>query len=280
MAKISIYKSDEGKIQVLSYYETLLLQWHQPNRQITLETTFGDTFIIESGLKESPAILFLHGSGSNSAMWLADAMILSETYHVFAIDIIGECGKSSENRAVFDNENYSNWIYEIIEKLELNSVSIIACSLGGWIAMDFSIKHPERIEKLVLIATAGITQVKIKTIFWIILTSVMGTWGFNKLNKMVYGNLNIDIEALEFASLVRMYYKPRTDVLPVLTTESLQQIKTPTLFIGGENDCFYNSQKTATRLKENLDNVKCLVLKDNGHIIINQTYNILQFLKS
>ena len=280
MAKTLIYKTDGGKKQVLIYYETLLLQWHQPFRQITIETTFGDTFIIESGIKESPAIFLLHGSGSNSAMWLADAMKLSETYHVFAIDIIGECGKSSENRPAFKNGNYSSWISEIIEKLTLNRVSIIACSLGGWIALDFSINHPEQIEKLVLMATAGITQVKLKTIFWIIIISMMGTWGFNKLNKMVYGNLNIDNKAIEFASLVKKNYKPRTDVLPVLTNESLQLIKAPTLFIGGENDCFYNPQKTASRLKENMGNIKCLVLKDTGHVLTNQTNNILQFLNS
>jgi pimeloyl-ACP methyl ester carboxylesterase len=280
MAKTLIYNSDEGKSQILSYYETLLKQWHQPYRQINLETKFGATFIIESGKKESPAILFLHGSGSNSAMWLSDAMILSESYHVFAIDIPGECGKSSENRPLFGNGNYSNWISEIIEKLALNRISIIACSLGGWIALDFSIKHPERIEKLVLMATAGITQVKLKTIFWIIITSMMGTWGFNKLNRMVYGNLTIDNKALEFASLVKENYKPRTDVLPVLTNESLRQIKAPTLFIGGENDCFYDSRKTASRLKENMDNVKCLVLKDTGHVLTNLTNYILQFLNS
>lgn len=280
MAKTLIYKSDEGKTQVLNYYESLLSKWHQPYRQITLDTTFGDTFIIESGLKKSPAVIFLHGSGSNSAMWLADAMILSATHHVYAIDIIGECGKSSENRPVFENGNYSKWITGIIEKLALDRVSVIACSLGGWIAMDFSINHPERLEKLVLMATAGITQIKLKTIFWIILTSVMGTWGFNKINKMVYGNLNIDKHALEFASLVRKHYKPRTDVLPVLTKRSLQQIKAPTLFIGGEHDCFYNSRKTASRLKANLDNVSCLVLKNTGHVLTNQTSTILQFLNS
>lgn len=278
MAKTLIYKSDEGKNQVLNYYETLLLQWPQPYEKITLETTFGKTFIIKSGKKESPAILLLHGSASNSAMWLADTKELSKWYHIFAIDIIGECGKSSENRPAFKNNNYSNWISEIIEKLALNRVSIIACSLGGWIAMDFSIKHPENIKKLVLIATAGITQVKLKTIFWIIITSMMGTHGFNKLNKMVFGNLNIDKNTMEFALLVKNNFKPRTDVLPVLTNESLQLIKAPTLFIGGENDCFYDSLKTASRLKENIDNIQCLVLKDTGHVITGQINNILQFL--
>lgn len=72
MAKTSIYKTDEGKNQVLSYYETLLLQWHQPFCQLTIETTFGETYITESGEKTAPKLILLHGSSSNSAMWIAE----------------------------------------------------------------------------------------------------------------------------------------------------------------------------------------------------------------
>jgi pimeloyl-ACP methyl ester carboxylesterase len=280
MAKTIIYKTDEGKKQVLRYYETLLSQWHQPALQLTVETTFGNSFIIESGKKEAPAILLLHGSGSNSAMWIADVAEISKTYHVFAIDIIGECGKSAENRPTYKGDIYSGWILEIIKELGLKRVSLIGCSLGGWIAIDFATKHPEKTDKLILMATAGITQVKPATVFWIIITSFMGSWGFNKLNKMVYGNLEIDKQTLEYASLIKAHYKPRTDVLPVFDSESLQKIKAPTLFIGGEKDCFYNSQKTASFLKENLNNIQCFVLKDVRHVLINQTDKMLEFLKN
>lgn len=278
MAKTLIYRSGEAKKQVLDFYENILARWPKPSFQFTVETTFGETFIIESGKKDAPAILLLHGSGSNSAMWAADARVLSETLHVFAIDIIGECGKSAESRPPFKDGNYSDWISEIIAKLELNQASILACSLGGWIAIDFTIHHPEKADKLILLATAGITQVKLKTIFWIILTSMTGKRGFYTLNKMVYGNLEIDKSALEFASLVKKNYKSRTDVLPVFTNESLRHISVPVLFIGGENDCFYDSQKTAARLEENLDNIECCLLKDSGHVVTNQAKNILQFL--
>ena len=129
-------------------------------------------------------------------------------------------------------------------------------------------------------ATAGVVQVKVKTIFWIIITSFLGSWGFKRLNNLVYNNLEIAEKALEFASLIKNHYKPRTDVLPVLQDDSLQKISVPTFFIGGENDCFYDSQKTASRLKNNLENVHCLVLENNGHVLINQTDKIVQFLNS
>jgi len=276
----SIYKTDEEKKQVISFYDNLLKEWHQPSKQFTIQTAFGDTFLIESGEGNAETVILLHGSGSNSGMWTADVKELSKNYHVYAIDIIGECGKSAENRPSFKSDSYSDWLSEIIEKLGLNKVLLIGCSFGGWIALDFAIKHPEKTIKLLLIATAGVVQVKAKTIFWIIITSFLGSWGFKKLNKLVYNNLKIEEKALEFASLIKKYYKPRTDVLPVLQDESLQKINVPTLFIGGENDCFYNSQKTASRLKNNLENVHCFVLENTGHVLINQTDKILQFLNS
>lgn len=280
MAMISIYKTDEGKRRVISFYENLLEQWQQPSKQFSLKTSYGDAFVIESGEINSQAILLLHGSSTNSGMWLADIEVLSKHYHVFAIDIIGECGKSSGNRPSFKSDSYSDWLSEIVDKLGLNKVSLVGCSLGGWIAMDFAIKYPEKTEKLVLMATAGVVQVKAKTIFWIMITSFLGSWGFKKLNKLVYNNLEIEEKVLEFASLIKKYYKPRTDVLPILQDDSLQKIKVPIFYIGGENDCFYDSQKTASRLNSNLENVYCVVLEKTGHVLINQVDKILQFLNS
>ena len=280
MVKKSIYKSEEGRKQIIDFYESVLLQWYQPSKQFLLETSYGDTFIVENGEKNASVLLLLHGSGSNSAMWISDAKIFSEKYHVFTIDILGECGKSSENRPDFKTGSYSDWILEITEKLGLSKVSVIGCSRGGRIAMDFAVKYPAKVEKLVLMATEGITQVRLKTVFWIIVTSLMGKKGFDMLNKMVYGKLYIDRKTLEFAALIKEYFIPRTDILPVLSDKTLQKIKIPVLFIGGESDCFYNSGKTASRLNKNLDKVQCIVLNNTGHVLINQGKTIIQFLNN
>jgi len=279
MAKKSIYKSAKGKEQILQFYDEFLEGWTKPSRQFHTETKFGQTFIIESGDKSKPSLLLLHGAGSNSAMWMADIELLSEKYHIYAIDILGECGKSAENRLNFKQEDYSNWLAEIFEILNLKTTSIISCSLGGWIALDFSIKYPNKVGKLVLLATAGITQVKLSAIFWITITSIAGNWGFRKLNKMVYGNLKIDVRALKFASLVKMHFKPRTDALPIFTNAQLEKIRASVLFIGGENDCFYNSRKTALRLSAQTK-AKYFILENTGHVLISQTNRIIQFLNA
>jgi pimeloyl-ACP methyl ester carboxylesterase len=278
MTKNSIYRSEQGKQKIIGFYNKLLQDWPQPSEQYFVETKYGETFILESGNKKASPVVLLHGTGSNSAMWIPDAKRLSEKYHVFAIDILGECGKSSENRFDFKGDGFSDWLLEITEKIRIGKFSVIGCSLGGWIALDFAIRYPDRIDKLVLLATAGVTQVKTSTIFWIILTSVVGKWGFRRLNKMVYGNLDIENEVLEFASLIKKYFKPRPDVLPIFSDHQLKKIATSTFFIGGDHDCFYNTDKTAKRLADNVKRFKYSVLKDTGHVLTNQTERIFQFL--
>jgi len=198
MTKNSIYKSETGKKQVLAFYKELLQDWYQPSKQYCLQTSFGETFIIENGNESLPPLVLLHGTGSNSAMWMADVKWLADRFHMFAIDILGECGLSGENRLEYKGVDYSDWLLEILKKLKIDtlSISMVGCSLGGWIALDFSIRCPERVEKLVLLATAGVTQVKTSAIFWVIMTSITGRWGFRKLNKMVYRNLAIDKKLL------------------------------------------------------------------------------------
>jgi len=276
----SIYKSEAGKSEILSFYDGLISDWPEPFEPRIISTKFGDTFILCSGNGKAQPLVLLHGTDSNSAMWKADVTEYSKKYRVFCIDIIGECGKSSENRPDWKGNNYSDWLSEVFTKLDIKSASIVGCSFGGWIATDFTIKHPEKVNKLILLAPAGITQVRPSTIFWIIITSIFGKWGFQKINEMVYGNLEIDKTALEFALLVKKHFKPRTDVLPIFTDTQLQQIQIPVYFIGGEIDCFYNSQKTSLRLFENIKLVKNEVLPNTGHVLINQTSKITNFLAS
>lgn len=147
MEKNTIYRSELGKVEILNFYENLLQDWAKPYKEHFIRTEFGETFVLESGNKTEPVIVLLHGSSSNSMMWKADVEKFSNNYRVIAIDIIGECGKSSENRPSFKNDNYSNWLNDIFVKLDINEAIIIACSLGGWIAIDFSLKFPDKAKK-------------------------------------------------------------------------------------------------------------------------------------
>ncbi|RAV21202.1 hypothetical protein DQG23_11095 [Paenibacillus contaminans] len=69
----NIYKSEVGKREVLGQYRKILASWPVENRQYEVETRFGATFVIESGSKDNPPLILLHGSVSNSFTWYGES---------------------------------------------------------------------------------------------------------------------------------------------------------------------------------------------------------------
>lgn len=278
MTKKNIFKSAAGKKAILEFYQLLLKTSPVPFREHWVQTPQGNTYVLEFGDAKASPLILLHGSSSNSAMWLGDISELVKKFRVLAVDIIGECGLSAENRPLLKSNAYSNWLLTIYNEFKINQASIIGCSLGGWLALDFSMVHPERVTKLILMATGGVVPIKATTLLRILLVSLFGKWGFQQINRMVYHKVPLDDISRQFTALIQANYNPRTEVLPVLTDKQLEKIKASVLFIGGAYDCFYNSRNTASRLAQFVPNFQDEVLKDNRHVLLNQTQIMMQFL--
>lgn len=278
MKKNLIYKSAEGKALIINHYENVMKKWPVDKEFINVETSFGDTFIIASGEKEHKPIILLHGSSTNSAMWMGDVEKLSKNYRVYAVDIIGEPGKSDENRPDMKGNHYGKWLDEILDSLNIEKTILIGNSLGGWMALKYATYKPGKVEKLVLLATSGIAPAKISFLFKAMLLMLLGQRGIDKLNKIVYGDEAIPKEALEYGNLIIKHYNPRMGSLPVFTGEELSKLIMPTLFIGGENDALLPSRKTASRINRLLPTSKTMVLENTGHVIINMVDSVILFL--
>jgi pimeloyl-ACP methyl ester carboxylesterase len=69
-----------------------------PYEKISLETSYGSAFAIACGEKSLPPLFLLHGSSSNSAMWISDAAEYAKHFRVYALDLPGEPGRSAEVR--------------------------------------------------------------------------------------------------------------------------------------------------------------------------------------
>ena len=72
MKKKHIFKSVRGRNCIIDYYDQMLNTYLDNTKQYYLNTSYGSTFSIEAGEKDSPPIVLLHGSGMSSSMWLND----------------------------------------------------------------------------------------------------------------------------------------------------------------------------------------------------------------
>lgn len=280
MKNKSIYKSEEGKKKIQTFYNKFIEILELPHNEIYIDTSFGKTFLLESGNKNGDIIFLIHGSSSNSAMWFEDLKVLSDQYHLFTIDILGEPGKSAENRLNKSNEDYAKWIREILDSLNIKKVTLIGNSFGGWIALKFATTYPEKINKLVLVATSGITPVKFSFIFKSIIYIMQGEKGLKKINKLVYGTDKIPEEVMEVSNLIFKNYNPMLGSLPTFKDSQLIKLKMPVMYIAGENDSTVNVYKSAERIKNLIPNSNIKIIKNNGHVVFNIMDEIIPFLKN
>lgn len=281
-----IYKSEAGKQAVLEKYQEILASWPVPNKQYAVETSFGPTFVIESGLTSNPPLILLHGSVSNSTTWYSDVASFSKTHHVYAIDTIGEAGLSAANRPRYETGAYPQWLNETINALGLNICSIVAMSLGGWMALSFATTYPDKVDKLVLLCPGGLAPEKASFLLKAIFFSFCGKWGKLQILKLVDGGnyspsspSSLE-EDFSLATLTFEHFKPRTGKMPILSDESLSQLTMPILMLFGDSDHLILANKSIKRLKQFASHANIELLAGTGHLIVNQSNRILKFLKN
>lgn len=272
------FKSEEGKKEVLEYYDLLLTKGSLPHEKLMVNTIYGETFIIAIGKKELPPLILLHGSGMNSAMWIKEMEEYSQTHRVYAVDMPGEPGKSDERQLPFESDDFSNWLNDVFNALSINKASIVGISLGTWAGVKFAIKYSDKVEKLVLLCPAGIGPQKKSFAFKALFYMMLGDKGIDKLYYKVNGEKPMPKIMLNYQKLIAKHFNFRKEVIPLFSDDELKKLTMPvSLFVGGK-DVMFHSEKTAKRLESLLDNSQINFIPEEGHSIISQGDKIREFL--
>src|SRR5437667_10142494 len=101
----------------------------------------------------SPVIL-LHGLADDIGVWESAIAPLAAKYRVVALDQIG-FGRSDKPLLNYRVSTFVDFLDGFLNELNIKRASLVGNSLGGWVAADFALKHPDRIERLVLSDAAG-----------------------------------------------------------------------------------------------------------------------------
>ena len=99
--------------------------------------------------------LFVHGFGGEALQWISQMRMLSRSNRVIALDLRGH-GLSDKPAAGYDMPTLLRDLETALDILRVDGPLVLAGhSFGGAIVTDFALLHPERVERLILIATAG-----------------------------------------------------------------------------------------------------------------------------
>ncbi|MEP0861816.1 MAG: alpha/beta fold hydrolase [Ignavibacterium sp.] len=102
-------------------------------------------------------ILFLHGLGSYIPAWKFNIQELKNHFRCIAIDLPG-FGKSDKKIHSGSMEFYGDIVLKFIQSIGVAETNLVGHSMGGQIAINCALNFPDLIDKLVLIAPAGLER--------------------------------------------------------------------------------------------------------------------------
>ena len=177
---------------------------------------------------------------TNSAVWMGDVPIFAGSFRVFCVDMIGEAGLSAPSRPSLATDAHARWLDEILQGLSVARVSIVGVSLGGWLALDYATRNPERVERVAALCPGGVGRQKLGIVFLSIALRMCGAWGRRKLLERILGRSPADPPPgvkvfASFLSLIHRHFRPRMVKLPVFSDDALRRLSMPVLAIVGAN---------------------------------------------
>ena len=100
-----------------------------------------------------PTVVFCHGAQSDHSVWILQSRYLAHHgYGVLALDLPGH-GRSAAP-ALTRIEDMADWVAGAIEAAGARQASVVGHSMGSLIALECAARHPARVAKIALLATA------------------------------------------------------------------------------------------------------------------------------
>jgi pimeloyl-ACP methyl ester carboxylesterase len=266
----SIYKSPEIKARFMEIYDEKMKDWPVPYEDVFVETQYGQVHLIVSGPEDAPPLLLLHASGVASWSWKFNVADLSQHYRTYAIDLIGDVGKSeftSLDNILKTGQDQANLYTEITTKLGVDKAYVVGASDGGFIGTNYALHYPERVEKLALLGPmgyAGATQSVIRIMFaqFFPLKPIQDStfrWAFSDNPKLIE-------EFGEWFQLTMSGYNPARVAPFPISAEERQSLHVPVLFVFGQRDNLVGDPEKARALVGDVPDVRVEVI-DAGHLM-------------
>jgi pimeloyl-ACP methyl ester carboxylesterase len=233
-----------------------------------------------TGSNDAPAVILIHGFGASLQTWDAWVAGLSRTHRVICFDLPGSGLSLPDPAANYTDARTIELLLALLDRLGLQRASIIGHSIGGRIAWTFAAKHPERIDRLVLVSPDGFASpgfeygkapevpgflglmryVLPKPLLRMSLTPAYADPKF--LSDALVDRYDDLIRApgARQALLDRMRQTVLVDPRPLLAS-----IQAPTLLVWGERDAMIPLANSAEYLKT-LPNARLVAIPTAGHL--------------
>lgn len=219
---------------------------------------------------QGPVVILLHGLGAVKEVWMGSFPTLSAQHHLYALDQLG-FGHSDKPLINYKIGTWVDFLYGFMQSQNIGKATLVGNSLGGWIALDFTVRHPDLVDKLVLVDSAGLAwgpggpAVDLNPSTLASTRALLESLFYDK--KMVTDDFVLQVFTRHLGNNDG-YTIERTlagFAQPQFEDDKLKSIHAPTLVVWGREDALIPVSRGA-RFRDGIPGAKLVVFDQCGHV--------------
>ncbi|GAA4926091.1 alpha/beta hydrolase [Nesterenkonia rhizosphaerae] len=146
------WDSAEGQDRFLNAYDESFTDMPETAETFDIRTDFGVVRAYQfEGQGDGPPSVLLPGRASASPVWADNMASLLALGDVYTIDLLGEPGRSVQERPITNDADQAAWLNQVLLQLPPDQFHVMGLSIGGWTAANLALHHPESVTAMTLI---------------------------------------------------------------------------------------------------------------------------------
>jgi pimeloyl-ACP methyl ester carboxylesterase len=208
----------------------------------------GTTLYVEASGKDAAPVIFLHAGVTDSRMWDTQWETVGEGFNVIRYDRPGY-GQSPMSQGLRANRPD---LLALMDALQFDRARLVGCSMGGEIATDFTLEHPDRVLSLTLVSSLvsgfemqGEAPQELFAMFGALekgdaqaaatIAANMYVVGGQRIAEQVSSDILQSVCEM-ILGIIQSGAMMQPDANPLTAMTSLSEIQVPTLLVAGGSD--------------------------------------------
>jgi pimeloyl-ACP methyl ester carboxylesterase len=226
--------------------------------------------VILAGPEDAPPLVVLPGGNFLNPLCLSWFLPLTETFRLYAPDIVGQPGRSARTRPSARGDGHARWLGEVLDGLGLGMASFVGISYGAGLVLRLAGLAPGRVAGAVLVSPAGVAAGPI----WPMLRDAAlpmlvyrARPNRERLMRAARPLLTEPVEPyVRQLGLIYRHVKLDRELPRAATKEELAGYRAPTLLFAAENDLFFPANRVIPRAEEIVPTLETETLAGIRHV--------------